>query len=540
MPADLTADVVVVGSGVAGALTAAKLAEQGVDTLIVEAGPRITRDEALATFYASPLRALSDTPYPNAVYAPRPEPRGPETYLVRAGGVPFATAYERVVGGTTWHWEGVCLRLLPSDLRMSSEFGLAVDWPFTYDELGPWYDAAERELGVAGNAADDLGSPRSGDFPMPALPFSYLDQQFAKALEGGPYKLNATPSARNSVAYGGRSPCCGSGSCVPVCPSGAKYDAMVHVEAAEQASARVVDKTVVQAVDLDGERRVSGLQFKRPDGSEGKISAKIYVLAANGLETPKILLMSRGETSPDGVANSSDQVGRNLMGHPWVSTFALSDQPVWPFHGPMSLSGIDSPRWGAWRAERPAYRIFIENSGWGWPHGAPVAAAQKFIKEGLEGEALSLAFRDYASRQVVIASMTDQLPDPENRIVPDFEQLDPIGIPRPKIAYRYDSYTRRGEPAIKQVHEELLGMLGSSQIQHGRLWAGGTHIMGTYRMGDDPKTSVVDPDLRTHDHPNLFLLGSGVFPTGGAANPTLTIAALSLRAVDAILKQLPC
>ena len=538
MSADLTADVVVVGSGVAGALTAAKLAEQGVDTLIVEAGPRITHGEALDTFYASSLRSVSDTPYPNAPYARRPNVNGPDDYLVQAGGIPYDTAYERIVGGTTWHWTGESLRLLPSDMRMSSEFGLAVDWPFTYDDLAPWYDVAERDLGVAGNAADDLGSPRSGDFPMPALPFSYLDHQFAKALEGSPYKLNATPSARNSMPYAGRSPCCGSGSCVPICPSGAKYHAMVHVEAAERAGARVVDRTVVHAVDLDANHGVSGLRFKRPDGSEGTITGKVYVLAANGLETPKILLMSRGESHPDGVANSSDQVGRNLMGHPFMWTTALADRPVWPFNGPMSLSGIDSTRWGDWRAERPAYRIFISNSGWAWPYGAPVAPAQRLIAAGLKGEALDHAIRDHVSRQIVIGSMTDQLPDPDNHVRPDFEQLDPIGIPRPKITYNYDSYTHRGSIAIREVHDDILNRLGVTQVRHGGRSAGGTHIMGTYRMGEDPKTSVVDPNLRTHDHPNLFLLGSGVFPTGGAANPTLTIAALSLRAVGPILDQL--
>lgn len=538
MSADLSATVVVVGSGVAGALTAAKLAEQGVDTLIVEAGPRITQDEALATFDASPLRSVPQTPYPNAPFARRPNLHGLEDYLVQDGGITYDTAYERIVGGTTWHWAGESLRLLPSDMRMSSEFGLAVDWPIVYDDLAPWYDAAEQELGVAGNAEDDLGSPRNGDFPMPALPFSYLDRQFAKALEGSPYKLNATPSARNSVEYAGRSPCCGSGSCVPLCPSGAKYHAMVHVEAAERAGARVADSTVVHHVDLDAERRVAGLRFKRPDKSEGSISAQIYVLAANGLETPKILLMSRGEASPDGVANSSDQVGRNLMGHPSIWSTALSDRPVWPFNGPMSLSGIDSPRWGDWRAERPAYRIIIGNSGWAWPYGAPVAPAQRLIAAGLEGEALDRAIREHVSRQVVVSSMTDQLPDPENHIVPDFEQLDPIDIPRPKITFNYDSYTRRGIIAVRQVHADILDRLGASEVSHGGRSAGGTHIMGTYRMGDDPRTSVVDAQLRTHDHPNLFLLGSGVFPTGGAANPTLTIAALSLRAVDPILKQL--
>ncbi len=538
MADDLSADVVIVGAGIAGALAAEGLARQKIDTLLVDAGPRITRAEALETYRHAPNRSLPGAPYPNTPYAPRPIERDPGYYIVQGGPEPFATLYQRLVGGTTWHWEAVSLRFLPDDFRMKTAFGLAQDWPIGYADLEPWYLAAEKALGVAADAEEDLGSPRSEAYPLPPMPLSYQDKLFERAVEGTSYRFVTTPMARNTADYDGRPACCGSSSCVPLCPIGAKYDAMVHVEAAERAGARVLAEHVVNKVEVGDGEEISGLSFKRPDGSTDRITAKVYVLAAHGLETPKILLMSRSDQRPGGVANSSDQVGRNLMDHLYKLSWALSDRPVWPFRGPVSLSSVENTRWGDWRAERPAYRIVPYNIGWAIAEGAPLTTLEGLIDQGLEGEALAQTFRDRISRQVCLASMTEQLPDPENRIVPDFAKRDALGIPRPKTYYRFDDYTLRGMAACQAVHEEIFGRLGVSELQHAPKPQNGAHIMGTYRLGDNPKTSVVDSDLRSHDHKNLFLLGSGAFPTGAAANPTLTIAALSLRAVQPIAQTL--
>ncbi|MEM7444093.1 MAG: GMC family oxidoreductase [Pseudomonadota bacterium] len=534
---DYSADVVIVGSGVAGALAAAELAERGADVLVVEAGPRITRNDALLTYYDHPSRNWPSAPYPDVPYAQRPSYRDPDTYVIQGGPDRFQGSYERLVGGTTWHWEATSLRFLPADFRIRSEFGIGVDWPLTYEDLEPWYGAAERAMGIAGDPSDDLGSPRSEPYPMPPMPHSYMDRQFRQALAGSPYTPVTTPAARNTEPYAGRLACCGSNSCTPICPSGAKYDALSHVEAAERAGARVIHDTVVYHISLNDSRQIAGLGFKRPDGSEGAIDGQVFVLAAHALETPKLLLMSRGEDNPQGVANSSGLVGRNLMDHPYKASWALANRPVWPMRGPITITSIENTRWGDWRTERPAYRIAIYNLGWGWATGAPVTTITDFIDQGLEGEQLVQAIRDDTSRQVMIASMTEQLPDPENRIVPDFDQRDAIGIPRPKTFYRFDDYTHRGMAASEAAHEEVFGLLGTDQPRHSPDPLAGSHIMGTCVMGVDPAASVVDSDLRSHDHPNLFVLGSSVFATSAAANPTLTIAALSLRAVQPILDQ---
>jgi len=193
---------------------------------------------------------------------------------------------------------------------------------------------------------------------------------------------------------------------------------------------------------------------------------------------------------------------------------------------------------GDWRADRPTFRISIGNTGWAWSMGAPNTTVNDLIGQGLEGVALDRAIGDHVSRHVLIASMTEQLPDPAHRIVPNFDRRDAIGIPLPMTFYRFDDYTHRGMTSSEAIHEEIFDRLGTDQPRHSPEPWNGSHIMGTYKMGEDPATSVVDTDLRSHDHPNLYLLGSGVFPTSGAANPTLTIAALSLRTVQPVLDQL--
>jgi choline dehydrogenase-like flavoprotein len=152
----------------------------------------------------------------------------------------------------------------------------------------------------------------------------------------------------------------------------------------------------------------------------------------------------------------------------------------------------------------------------------------------LHGKALDAAIRQQTSRHIRLASLMEQLPDPENRVTLDPEAKDIYGVPLPRLAYRLGDYVKAGLAAARNSHGEIFAKLGATEVQHSPEAQGSGHIIGTTRMGSDPKTSVVDRDLRSHDHGNLFILGSSVFPTSTTANPTLTIAALSLRAVGAV------
>jgi choline dehydrogenase-like flavoprotein len=528
-----SADVVIVGSGVAGSLVAARLAADGVKVPVLEAGPRIDRAAAVETF----RRAANKVPecaYPDTAYAPHPRSDDPDHYYLQDGPLKFGSTYLRQVGGTTWHWLGTTLRFVPDDFRLRSRFGVGVDWPLSYDDLEPWYCEAERELGVAGDPNAELDAPRSQGYPLPPIPLTYGDRQVAAALRKTPYKLQPTPQARNSIVNDERPPCCGSSTCIPICPIQAKYDATSHVTKAERAGAVVVPEAIVSRVEADARGRIVGLEVKRPDGSVDRAHGKVYVIAAHAIETAKLLLQSRGEGFPRGIANSSDQVGRNLMDHPIQLHWALAAKPLGAHRGPLSTAGIESTRAGGWRADHAAFRIQIDNEGWGWPKGAPASTAAALVRKGLRGAALDRALADHSTREVNLAPLVEQLPSPDNRIVPDFDRRDAIGIPRPRLAYRIDDYSLAGLAHGRRIAAEIGKALGATEMHHGDTIYGAGHLIGTYRMGTDARTSVVDREQRAHDHPNLFLLGSGVFPTSAASNPTLTIAALALRALASI------
>jgi glucose dehydrogenase len=533
MSDDIQTDVVIVGAGIAGSLVAAKLAASGAKVAVLESGPWVDRQAGIE-WYRKALAKTPGSPYPDLPYAPRPKLIDPKAYLVQDGPDLFKSTYERRVGGTTWHWLGTTLREVPNDLRLQSKYGVGQDWPLAYEDLEPWYVQAETELGVSGDSTQDLGSPRSAGYPLPAIPMTYLDQQIAQAAATLGLQVKSTPQARNSQPYDGRPACCGNAVCIPMCPIGAKYDGAVHAKKAQAAGAQIIDRAIASFIEVDSNGNVSGIRFKRPDQTEQRAAGRLYVIAAHAIETPKLLLMSQADGVPNGVANSSDQVGRNLMDHPTQLSWAVANAPLYPYRGPLATSGIEQLRDGDFRRQRAAFRIEIGNDGWSWPGGEPVDLAGTLIKQGHRGADLAAAIKAQIPLQFRLASLVEQLPDPDNRVTLASDKVDALGLPRPRVHYKVDDYALAGMAEARRVHDQLFDAIGVSFRQHRDEFEGAGHIMGTYRMGTDPKTSVVDPDQRSHDHPNLFLLGCGVFPSVATANPTLTLAALALRAAGTI------
>lgn len=531
-----SADVLVVGAGVAGSIIAFELARAGMKVIVLESGPAVDRSQAVLQFQ----QAIAKTPesaYPDVPYAPRPTTLDPNAYYVQDGPDTFTATYERRVGGTTWHWLGTALRLLPSDFKTKSLYGVGADWPLSYDDVSPWYDRAEQMLGVSGDERADLGgSPRKVGYPMPPIKQSYLDSRVSQAIraKGLNFAVAPTPQARNSEIFDNRPICCGNASCIPICPIGAKYDGVVHAKKASAAGAQILTDAVAYFIEVDPGGHIAAVHYKQPDGSSHRVDAKLFVLAAHAIETPKLLLISRTDALPGGVANSSDQVGRNLCDHPTQLSWALTRDPVYPYRGPLSTSGIENLRDGPFRATRSAFRVEIGNDGWSWPFGWPTASAAVLINQGLSGQKLQQALNEQMQREIRLASLTEQLPNPENRVTPSWGDVDALGIPRPRIQYRVGQYSLDGMLEARRVHRQIFDALGVTVLNHAESFQSAGHIIGTLRMGDDRKTSVVDTNGRSHDHPNLYITGSGLFPTTGTANPTLTIAALAIRTASAI------
>jgi choline dehydrogenase-like flavoprotein len=578
-------DIAIVGGGLSGALLAWSLTKNqpGLKVIVLEAGPtaldangNVNRQSHIDTFYASPTK-FPEAPYPPGSGAPSPDVADllneeiwndpSQSYFTypqkpQPPAYPYQSTYERLQGGTAWHWLGTTLRLIDNDFKLYSTYlkqsGIgspANDWPIGYADLAPFYEAAEAAIGVSADVEDQRyphGPPfRSGyEFPMKRIPPSYLDQVLAGSLNGfvipnfdasTPLTVRSTPQARNSAAYNGRPPCMGNTNCVPICPIGAKYDPMVHVLAAMEQGAVFQNQSVVFNIILGSDNKtIAGIQYMTYDGTvQPTVTAKLYIIAAHAVETPRLLLLSNPENG--GLANSSGQVGRNIMDHNTQLSWALmpDGKPVYGYRAPLATSGIEELRDGAFRSTRGAFRIEIGNDGWNWPTGAPATDVINFVGQQRFGSSLREALNDWSTRQFRVASLVEPLGVASNRVTLSDTYKDPLGLPRPEIAYQMQDYEINGLIAARQAAIAIFAQLGATDFTTPAAAApegffGAGHILGTARMGSDPKTSVTDSYGRTWDHPNLFLVGAPMFPSVGCMNPSLTIAALALRSAQYI------
>jgi len=537
-PADRV-DVCVVGAGPAGALVADRLASAGAAVVVLEAGPRFASDrESLERRLERSVRPGLGDPWET----------GGERDAFSAGGeqfYPLNAARVKGVGGSTLHWQGMVMRLHESDFDGSAGAGPA--WPLSYDDLRPYYAAAERELGVAGADDDPFAPPRSEPFPMPAFPPSYSDALFAPACERLGVATHTVPNARNSEAYDERGACVGYGTCQPVCPSGAKYSADHHVRRAEAAGARVVDRAPVQRLETDGQR-VTAARYATPDGEHVQ-RARQFVLAAGGVEVPRLLLLSRSREFPDGLANASGLVGHYFMDHLFAGVGGRLDRRTRQNHVGFLTGGshqfYDDPGQAVERpasgetvvppADEPLQPIKLEFLNYAGP--SPVEQA---LGADTWGDELLTELRGAYGHSIAVGGLVGQPPRRNNRVTLDTSRTDDHGNPVPDIRWSWGPRVRRSVERANDLQRAVMAELGADVE-----WTVGPdstgpayHHMGTTRMGTDPQRSVVNPRLRTHDLPNLTVASSSVFPTGGSMNPTLTIAALALKAADHLAAEL--
>jgi choline dehydrogenase-like flavoprotein len=525
---ELTADVIVVGAGAVGSMLSWQMAQKGVKVLLIDAGPRIERASAVQNFYDSADKG-ANSPYPSQPYAPHP--MHARDHVVQAGPDVFGGSYLRGVGGTTWHWTGFAARFRPSDFRTKSLFGVGVDWPVGYEDLQQHYLFIEKQWGTAGYAEFDQGGPRNGaPYPLPPVPMTYADGLIRDALAPLGYTVAPFAHARNSEVFDGRPPCCGSSSCAPICPVGAKYDASVHVAKAEAAGVRLVPELLVEHIEVGQDQLISGLRVRRSDGQRGVARARIYIIAAHATETPSLLLRSTQPNAPRGVANRSDAVGRYLMGQVDLDTRALTREPLYTYRAPTTTAGILELRDGDVRRAHGAIGTSFLNRGWRVGLG-PMQRSARLIKSGLRGSELAARLSDECSRELAINSSVETLPSENNRVQIDPVQRDSSGKPRPRISFTIDGYSLRGIEKARARHADITKALGCTEIETDAPSIASAIIAGTARMGTDAATTVVDPYCRSHDHANLFVVGTANFPTMPINAPTLTAVALGLRAL---------
>ena len=568
----IDADVLIIGSGVVGSLMAWTLSSRGLNVAMLDAGAPVDRATAIDRFKKNAGKE-ANSPYQMMPWAPVPDDVDPYTYYVQPGHdskdprlqIGFKGFFMRLVGGTSWHWTGHAERMFPGDFKTQSLYGHGVDWPLSYEELQPFYHRVEETWGVAGDAAC-TAPPRDTPYPMPVVPRSYLDRQVGLAgLAAIGHDSQPVPHARNSVPnYNNRPQCCGNSSCLPICPIGAKYDASVHVGMAQTLGTQVYANRVAFQVAVGPDQKVSGVYYKNFDnganGVLGLARAKIYILASHAVESPRLMLLSAGKCGvPDhGLSNSSDQVGRNLMGFANTDTqgYAPKGKPVYPYRGPVSATGnFGAWRDGAFRSERASMALFILNGAFK-PAIGPLNEAEQAIQAGLVGKALRDRIDDLTARQVHIHGTIEVMSDPDNRITLAKHELDPLGLPRPKVNFRLDDYTLRGCRFTWETQLKIFKAMGietpgmtpvaptdanfekfiSNDLdsRYFGFSSGDAVIAGTVRMGTDRKTAVVDPLCRSFDHPNLFVVGTANYLTTGSASPSLTAAALAIRTADHI------
>ena len=522
-------DVLIIGAGASGAAMAWSLADTRMRILCLEQGDWVKPSDYPSNGRDWEARQLAEFNFSPNVRA------APADYPINEVDSPIKIANYNGVGGGTVLYAGHFPRFHPSDFRVRSLDGVADDWPIDYATLAPFYAENDRMMGVSGLSGDPAYPPKEP--MMPPLPLGKSGQTLARGMNKLGWHWWPSDSAVATEDYHGRARCINLGHCLGGCAQGAKASTdITYWPEAIRAGVELRTRCRVREITTNDQGMATGAIYYDADGVEHFQAAEVVVMACNGVGTPRILLNSTSARFPDGLANSSGLVGRNLMFHPYAAITGYFDQALDGYRGPGNCI------WSQEFYETDRSRDFLRGYTFEFTRGrGPVITALAGMRSGRVpwGDEHHTEYRRIFNRSTGMVAICEDLPEAHNRVTLDPTLVDSNGIPAPKITYKLSDNSRRMlDHAVARATEALRAAGAYEVASETPLAVGGWHLMGTARMGSDPTRSVVNEWGRSHDVKNLFIVDGSIFVTSAGVNPTSTIQALTLYIADAMKKRL--
>jgi choline dehydrogenase-like flavoprotein len=524
-------DILIIGAGASGAAAAWSLSESNVRIMCLEQG-----DFMDPLNYPSTKLNWEVLRQHEFSFSPNIRKLAVD-YPINDKDSPIAIANFNGVGGSTILYSGHFPRFHPSDFKVKTHDGVAYDWPVSYTQLEPFFKLNDRMMGVSGLSGDPAYPPIDG--MLPPVPLGKIGETIAKGFNKLGWHWWPAYSAIITRNYEGREKCINLGPCNTGCPHGAKSSVdITYWPHALRNGVILKTRCRVREITVDAKGSATGAIYYDQNGTEVFQRARIVILAANGIGTPRLLLNSRSDLFPNGLANRSGMVGKNLMLHPLGYVEGLFHENLESHIGPQGccLSSMEFYETDASRDFVCGYTMQILR-GAGPLETALAGVSRREIPWGAGHHD---AFAARFGHAIGLAVIVEDLPEPDNCVTLDPDLVDGHGIPAPKIKYRLSENSKRMLTHGLDMGKKVMTSAGSwKNMAVGPVRNTGWHLMGTTRMGKDPKISVVNEIGACHDVNNLFIVDSSIFVTSGAVNPVSTMQALSLYIADQIKKNLP-
>jgi choline dehydrogenase-like flavoprotein len=506
--------VIVIGSGAGGGTLANELCQKGVPVVLLEAGKRVEIDDFVNDEWKSFLQLA---------WLDKRTTSGNWRVAKDFPNLPCWTC--KTVGGTTTHWAGASLRFQEHEFQVKTAYGEIaganlLDWPLTLAEMEPYYAKAEDKMGVT-RTNDIPGLPGNNNFKV----------MYNGATRVGYQTVHTGRMAINSRPRDDRTSCHQLGFCFQGCKMGAKWSTL-YTEIPKAEATGKLDlrpQSMVLQIQHDDAGKVTGVLYADKDGKQQVQKGRAVCVAGNSVETPRLLLNSASAKFPDGLANSSGQVGRNYMRHTTGSVYAIFDEPVHMYRG-TTMAGIvlDEHHNDPARGFVGGYELETLSLG------LPFMAA--FLDPGAWGRDFAWAMENYA-HMAGMWIVGEDMPQESNRVTLHPEQKDAFGLPIPNV--HYDDHANdlaMRNHAYKQGRA-IYEAVGAKRVYETPPYPS-THNLGTCRQSANPRDGVCNAHGQTHDIANLFISDGSQFTTGAAENPTLTIVTLAIRQADYIADQM--